>query len=95
MKATIPYGEEQIEVDFPEPCEILVPNKVKIKNEDETIENALRNPFDSMSFEEFASKSKKLDERQDRIRILILKFAMARWNYRWDEDSNNWVRTKN
>jgi len=60
MKATIPYGEEQIEVDFPEPCEILVPNKVKIKNEDETIENALRNPFDSMSFEEFASKSKKL-----------------------------------
>ena len=60
MRATIPYGKEQVEVDFPESCEFLVPNKVEIKNEDKLIKNALKNPLGNMHFEEFVSKSEKL-----------------------------------
>ena len=60
MRVTIPYGKEQVEVDLPEPCEVLVPNKVEIKNEDKLIKNALKNPLGSMHFEEFVSKSEKL-----------------------------------
>jgi len=60
MRVTIPYGKEQVEVDFPESCEILVPNKVEIKNEDKLIKNALKNPLGNMHFEEFVSKSEKL-----------------------------------
>ena len=60
MRVTIPYGKEQVEVDLPEPCEVLVPNKVEIKNEDKLIKNALKNPLGNMHFEEFVSKSEKL-----------------------------------
>ena len=60
MRVTIPYGKEQVEVDFPESCEFLVPNKVEIKNEDKLIKNALKNPLGNMHFEEFVSKSEKL-----------------------------------
>lgn len=60
MKITISYGKKQVKVDFPEPCEVLVPNKVKIKDENEIIENALKKPIGNKSFEEFISKSDKL-----------------------------------
>jgi nickel-dependent lactate racemase len=60
MEVNIPYGTEQIKVEIFEPCEVLVPNKVSIKNQDKLIENALENPIGSESFLEFISKSNKL-----------------------------------
>jgi len=60
MEAKIPYGEKYINVKIPEPCEILVPNKVLIKDQNTLILNALENPIGSKSFDEFFSKSNKL-----------------------------------
>lgn len=60
MQVDIPYGKEKIKVQIPDPVEILVPNKVEVTDQKKIIEQALNNPIDSVSFEEFASKSSKL-----------------------------------
>ena len=60
MEAKIPYGQKYINVKIPEPCEVLVPNKVLIKNQNTLILNALENPIGTKSFDEFFSKSNKL-----------------------------------
>jgi len=60
MEAKIPYGEKYINVKFSEPCEVLVPNKVLIKDQNTLILNALENPIGSKSFDEFVSESDKL-----------------------------------
>ena len=60
MQVDIPYEKEKIKVDVPEPCEILVPNEVKIRNQNELIEKALKNPIEKESFEKFASQAKEL-----------------------------------
>jgi len=60
MNVDIPYGKEKIKVQIPQPCKILVPNKVEVKNQDEIIEKALNNPIGKESFEEFAEKAEQL-----------------------------------
>jgi nickel-dependent lactate racemase len=60
MQVDIPYGKEIIKVDIPDPCEILVPNKVEIKDQNELIEKALKNPIGKESFDEFATNAKEL-----------------------------------
>jgi nickel-dependent lactate racemase len=60
MQVDIPYGKETIKLNIPEPYEILVPNKVKIRNQNELIANALQNPIDKASFEAFATQAEQL-----------------------------------
>ena len=60
MNIDIPYGKEKVTVQIKEPYEILVPNKVKVPDQKQVIKQALDNPIDSISFNEFAKKSKKL-----------------------------------
>ena len=60
MKIDIPYGKGNIKVDIPDPYEILVPNKVSIKDEDKLIEEALENPIGFESYDEFANDTNKL-----------------------------------
>jgi nickel-dependent lactate racemase len=60
MQVFIPYGKEEISIEINEPCEILFPKKVKIKDEDKIIEKALSNPIGTESFRKFAEKSTEL-----------------------------------
>jgi len=60
MQVDIPYGKEKINVKISQPCEVLVPNKVIVKDQDEIIEKALKNPIGKESFEQFAKKTEKL-----------------------------------
>jgi len=60
MEVKIPYGEKYISVKISEPCEVLVPKKVLIKDKNTLILKALENPIDSKSFNEFISESNKL-----------------------------------
>jgi nickel-dependent lactate racemase len=64
MKVDIPYGKGNVKVDVPEDHEILVPNKVSIKNEEKLIEAALENPIGFESYDEF-------DEDADSLLIII------------------------
>jgi nickel-dependent lactate racemase len=64
MKVDIPYGKGEIAIDIPEPFEVLVPNKVSIKDEDKLIEDALENPIGFESYDEFA-------EDADRLLVII------------------------
>jgi len=64
MKVNIPYGKENIKVMVPEDCEILLPKKVKIENQDKLIEKALENPIGFKSYDEFA-------EDADRLLVII------------------------
>jgi len=60
MQVDIPYGKEKIKINISEPFNILMPNKVEIKNQNKIIKNALDNPINCVSFKEFISESKKL-----------------------------------
>jgi nickel-dependent lactate racemase len=60
MKVDIPYGKEKIKVEIPEPYEILVPNKIKIDDENKTIEKALEKPIGFESYDEFAEEADKI-----------------------------------
>ena len=60
MDVNIPYGEETVRVKISEKCEILTPNKFQIKDDDKTIDEALKKPMDSISFKEFVQKSEKI-----------------------------------
>ena len=60
MQVDIPYGIEKIKIHIHHSCEILVPNKVKVPNQNEIIEKALKNPIGKESFEQFAKKAEKL-----------------------------------
>lgn len=60
MQVDIPYGKEKINVKISQPCEVLVPNKVIVKDQDQIIEKALKNPIGKESFEQFAKKTEKL-----------------------------------
>jgi len=60
MEVNIPYGVKNINVKISDACEILVPNKVLIKDQDAIILNALENPINSKSFDDFISESNKL-----------------------------------
>jgi nickel-dependent lactate racemase len=60
MKIDIPYGKQYINVTIPEPCHILVPNKVSIKDQNTLIENALEKPLGFKSYDEFAENTARL-----------------------------------
>ena len=60
MQVVIPYGKENIKVDVPDDCEILVPNKVSIKDQDKLIGEALEKPIGFESYDEFAEDADKL-----------------------------------
>src|SRR4030043_416450 len=64
MNVDIPYGKQHITVKIPEPCHILVPNKVSIKDQNILIENALEKPLGFDSYDEFA-------EHADRLLVII------------------------
>jgi len=60
MQVEIPYGKEKININIDHPCEVLVPNKPKLGNQNKIIKYALEKPIGKESFEEFASKSDSL-----------------------------------
>jgi nickel-dependent lactate racemase len=60
MHVDIPYGGEKITIDVPTPCEVLLPNKVIIRAQNKTIEQAVTNPFGKESLEDFTAKSDRL-----------------------------------
>ncbi|MFX1466436.1 MAG: nickel-dependent lactate racemase [Promethearchaeota archaeon] len=60
MKVDIPYGEEKITIDISAPYEVLVPNEVQIRDQNEIIEQAIQNPIGKESFKDFAEKSNRL-----------------------------------
>ena len=64
MEVDIPYGKEKIKVNVPDNCEILVPKKAAIKNQEKLIEEALENPIGFESYDEFA-------EDVDRLLVII------------------------
>jgi len=60
MTIKIPYGKEQKNVKIDEPFEILVPNKVEIKDQEKLIGDALENPIGYESYDEFSEDADKL-----------------------------------
>jgi len=60
MKVDIPYGTDKIEINIDEQCEILIPKKVDIKDEDKIIDKALENSLGPQSFDDFANDSKRI-----------------------------------
>lgn len=60
MIIDIPYGKENIQVQIPQPCEILSPNTVKCKNENKIITEALQHSIGDVTFEEFSKQSEHL-----------------------------------
>ena len=60
MQIDIPYGKENIKINVPDDCEILVPNKVSIKDQDELIGEALEKPIGFESYDEFAEDADKI-----------------------------------
>jgi len=64
MQVDIPYGKENIKVNVTDACEILVPNKVSVEDQDKLIGEALENPIGFESYDEFA-------EDADRLLVII------------------------
>jgi nickel-dependent lactate racemase len=62
IKVGIPYGRETIFVHTEEKNigEIIYPNEVEIKDEEQTLNQALENPIDSKNFDEFLSDAKDI-----------------------------------
>ena len=60
MRVDIMYEKEIIQVEIPKPCEILFPKKVIIKNENEIIEEAIKQPLGNNSIQKFIEKSNQL-----------------------------------
>jgi len=60
MNIELPYGKEKKLVTIPEPCTILLPNNVPLTNQDELIEQSLKNPIASTSYTDFIKKAEKL-----------------------------------
>ena len=60
MEVNIPYGEKHVSINISETYEVLVPNKILIKDQKAPILNALENPIGTKSFDEFLFESKKL-----------------------------------
>jgi len=60
LQVDIPYGKNKIKVEIPEPCKILIPRKVKTKNQKKIFENALKNPIDKKPIKDFIEESERL-----------------------------------
>ena len=73
MQTTIKYGKKLIKIDIKETFKILLPNKVKIKDEDKLIEQALENPIKSKTFDDFFEKLDKLHYQIENELIQLIK----------------------
>ncbi len=62
MELSIPYGKSSVKVSVPDKnvLGVISPNKVKIGDEKTTLNNALENPINSKSFQEFVSDAKDI-----------------------------------
>lgn len=60
METSITYGMEKIKLNTKEHVKILLPNKVKIQNEEKIIDKALDKPFGFISFDDFFEETNKL-----------------------------------
>jgi nickel-dependent lactate racemase len=60
MLIDIPYGIRSLKLDIKYPHEILIPKKLKLKDEKVIIKSAFEKPFDSKSFEDFVNNSDKI-----------------------------------
>ena len=60
MEVDIPYGKGKIRANVPEPCEVLIPNKIEVEDENKIIKGALRNPIGMIPFQEFVTNSERL-----------------------------------
>jgi nickel-dependent lactate racemase len=60
METSITYGMEKIKLNTKEHIKILLPNKVKIQNEEKIIDKALDKPFGFISFDDFFEETNKL-----------------------------------
>ena len=60
MQVKIPYGQKKIDVEISEPCKILVPKKVEVRDKKKLINNSLKNPIASKSFKDFISNKESL-----------------------------------
>jgi nickel-dependent lactate racemase len=60
MEIDIPYGQEKIPVDIPDDnlLGVFYPNKVKVGDEKETLFQAIKNPVDSKTFDDFMVDAK-------------------------------------
>jgi nickel-dependent lactate racemase len=60
MKLDIPYGKDSVAIEIPDEkvLGVVRPNDVKIEDEKSTIFNAIENPINSKTFEEFLSDAK-------------------------------------
>jgi nickel-dependent lactate racemase len=60
MEITVPWGKESIAVNIPDEnmAGIVRPNEVEIKDENSTVVEAIENPVNSKSFEEFLKDAK-------------------------------------
>jgi nickel-dependent lactate racemase len=60
MQINIKYGKEEKKLEISEKCKVLLPKKIKIKDEESVIKKALSNPIKNESFDKFVEKSNKL-----------------------------------
>jgi nickel-dependent lactate racemase len=60
MLVDIPYGNKTLKLDIKHQHEILIPKKLKLKDERVIIKSAFEKPLDSQSFEDFINKSDKI-----------------------------------
>lgn len=60
MNIDIPYGENQISINIEESFDVLLPRKVEVKDEESIIFNAINNPINRESFDEFLEKTERL-----------------------------------
>lgn len=60
MQIDLTYGKKSIRVDVKQSCEVLIPKKIKLKDEKVILKKAFDKPSNSESFEEFVSKSERL-----------------------------------
>ena len=71
MQVTIPYSKDSIKIELLESHEILYPNKIEIKNEINTINEALRNPIDKKPFDNFISESNVQTFDPNKITLIV------------------------
>lgn len=60
MSINLTYGKKSIKVDIKQPYEIIIPKKIRLKDEKVILKKAFEKPLNNESFEEFVSKSKRL-----------------------------------
>jgi len=60
MDVEIPYGQKIINIKLDDQCQIILPNKIEIKDEEKIIQESLNNPINTEPFEVFLQKSEQI-----------------------------------